>query len=490
MRKKALILFVMIALYSLCMAIEPTGNSTIDSFFKGVEDADKQLSQIKDKTLRLQSYFVMSLTQPTQLIAQTAGQDINDAMNTSKAMMQSLNNLQFEISKENYSTIKASVANNTINNEALMKILPESYNKASIKSIQFEDNADFNKILAQEITDDSKKQITLATQNILFTISPETTKLIKDDSNFKFGEKTIQLITDIATIEKDIKELQNTVKELVDNAKKIPAEAKSLSPMKAPGIIKNTNASVSQLQNMVSSVEQILSAIPPTLQLANATISNEPTDVKITVLKNYSNSSVNSSIGEKNNIPKNGFDINIKTGIQTGMSPDYYDVSKQNVINVCFSFNSISNKSSFDLEFGYGKLEDKSFNNYEAGVNKTSAYTLSTYFGFSRKFWFGRNIIHTNVMGGLDCFVKDYENAYNYNYNSCVTSIGAKLGCNYLFMLTKHFKLSTGIDYKYGFTPVRKDIFYDGYHDAYTYSEIKENYEGFSLGGVMITAGL
>jgi len=198
---------LLICLFStLLFSAKTTGNSTIDSFFSNIEKTDKKLSEVNNKLARIQNYLILAFTNPEQLIAQTAGQDITTAMAT-------VSNLD-EIAGE-----------------------------------------------------------------VVIKVNPNTLQVLLDAPDFDFMGNTRQMVTDLTTIASDIKDISKSVQDIAKDAGKIPSEAKNLSPMKIPAVLKNVKNAVKQIENMTKSVAELAELVPTTIQIATAIVSNQETEI-------------------------------------------------------------------------------------------------------------------------------------------------------------------------------------------------------------------
>ncbi|HPM01923.1 MAG TPA: hypothetical protein PK816_07155 [Candidatus Cloacimonadota bacterium] len=201
--------------------------------------------------------------------------------------------------------------------------------------------------------------------------------------------------------------------------------------------------------------------------------------------------------------PRLGIDMNFKTGFQTGMNipknalsnmglMDIYeeDATDQLVFNLGFAYNLAPiigvSQTFLDIELGYGIPTAEQSENYE----NMAMYTLSAYGGLSRKFWFGRNALHANVMGGYDRFSMDWSDVWTNDYVFTINAYGVKAGCDYTFMINQDLKFTAGADYKLGMMPtgisyeVNDETIFDGQGD------LPSPMDEIRLGGLMLRAGV
>jgi len=201
--------------------------------------------------------------------------------------------------------------------------------------------------------------------------------------------------------------------------------------------------------------------------------------------------------------PRLGIDVNFKAGLQTGMMipKELYiykeDVTDQVAFNMGFAYNLAPiigvSQTFLDIELGFGapigtELETN---------DNMSCYTLSAYGGLSRKFWFGRNALHANVMGGYDRLALDWTGIYYDPSNGYVTgdqvltvnAWGLKLGCDYSLMINQDLKFTAGADYKLGMMPTGVTYEYGDYSEDWAAADLDGPWEDLRLGGLMLRAG-
>ncbi|MBP7564224.1 MAG: hypothetical protein KA886_10605, partial [Candidatus Cloacimonetes bacterium] len=166
------------------------------------------------------------------------------------------------------------------------------------------------------------------------------------------------------------------------------------------------------------------------------------------------------------------------------------DATEQIVFNMGFAYNLAPiigvSQTFLDIELGYGIPTAEQSENYE----NMAMYTLSAYGGLSRKFWFGRNALHANVMGGYDRFSMDWSDVWtNSDYVFTINAFGVKAGCDYTFMINQDLKFTAGADYKLGMMPtgisyeVNDETIFDGQGD------LPSPMDDIRLGGLMLRAG-
>lgn len=199
--------------------------------------------------------------------------------------------------------------------------------------------------------------------------------------------------------------------------------------------------------------------------------------------------------------PRLGIDVYFKTGLQSGMTipknvfedvggSDIYkeDVTSQIVFNLGAAYNLApiigSSQTFLDIELGYGLPMGDETSDYDNIFN----YTMSAYAGITKKFWFMRNALSLNVMGGYDRFASTF--AYiNDDYTFTVNAYGLKFGGEYNLMVTPDLKLSLGADYKLGFVPTGVTLETDDTTIIDGNGDLPGSMDDLRLGGLMLRAG-
>ncbi len=136
----------------------------------------------------------------------------------------------------------------------------------------------------------------------------------------------------------------------------------------------------------------------------------------------------------------------------------------------------------YDLEVAYG-LPIVSYN---SEVESSTAYTISAYTGLTKKLWFGRHAIAVMGKIGYDRFVT--TTVFNSNDISiAANALGAKLGADYIYMLSPNWQVYGGLDLKFGTAPFSSSLIVnDNDYDFGT-----ANYhDDINLGGTQIQVGI
>jgi len=166
------------------------------------------------------------------------------------------------------------------------------------------------------------------------------------------------------------------------------------------------------------------------------------------------------------NIPKDETIINDEPVLQN-------DANSAMNINTVFSYDIAPiigiTQTFVDLDLEYGMPI--------ASINpdaKAYTYIFSSYLGASKKFFFGRSNLTANIDFGYDMFnMKAKINTCDFKYS--LSSLGAKAGIAYEFMLNPDLSVNFGAGYKFALKPMRLAEEVNGTKITYTGADIESD---------------
>jgi len=137
-----------------------------------------------------------------------------------------------------------------------------------------------------------------ASVELVLKLDPQVLQLLFDAKDLKFMSNTNDMLDDLKTISSDVQDISKSVQDLAKDAGKIPGEAKNLSPLKIPAVLKNVKNAVSQIENMTKTVAELAELVPTTIQLATAIVSNQETEITMKLASSLEDSSKSNKKGK------------------------------------------------------------------------------------------------------------------------------------------------------------------------------------------------
>lgn len=144
--------------------------------------------------------------------------------------------------------------------------------------LQKSNNKDFQKTLDFAYNHMSEEN------NFIVTINEEVLNKLTATSFIPLLTNVVALGKEASSIEQDINKIKDEIEDLLNTAKNIPDEAKKLSPLKVPAVLKNIARATSQLQEMAKTTGTIIDVLSSTIMLATALITNEETEISLKML--------------------------------------------------------------------------------------------------------------------------------------------------------------------------------------------------------------
>ncbi|MDD2228562.1 MAG: hypothetical protein PHY48_04020 [Candidatus Cloacimonetes bacterium] len=196
-----------------------------------------------------------------------------------------------------------------------------------------------------------------------------------------------------------------------------------------------------------------------------------------------------------------GLDMNISAGSRFGLDVPKAagivnpttslldkDISKAFVLDAGFHYNMAPiwgiKQLFIDLEFAYSlPIAD-----YTTSSKSTSSHIATLYTGLSKKIWFGRNAVTFFGKGGFDSFAAKAKQD-DKKLSLSATSMGAKLGLNYTYLLSPKWMFNVDLDHKFGTAPIASSLKYDGNKISVSGS-LKDAHKDINLGGTQVKIGL